>query len=142
MFCTIFVSLSVANILENYVRSSSYLVQVFFKENLHSHGKFTEQLFLLRFFYIKFFEQIFWRAPICSWWKKNQQNLSTKIKTWARKCLLEFMYLGEIILHKTDFAILTVLPCVTSWAMCFTDKYLRRNSPNNLRGKSTTARNI
>ena len=50
---------------------------------------------------------------------KNQQNLSIKIKTWAeivgaRNYLLEIMSLRAMILHKTDFAILTVLPCVTS----------------------------
>ena len=47
------------------------------------------------------------------------------------------MSLPEIILYKTDFVILTVLPCVTSCAMCRTDKYLRKTSPNKLRGKST-----
>ena len=55
MFCTIFVSLSVAKILEKYVRSSSYLLKVFFKKNSHSHGTFTERLFLLQFLYIKVF---------------------------------------------------------------------------------------
>ena len=54
-----------------------------------------------------------------SWPMKNQQNLSIKIKTWAeivgaRNYLLEIMSLRAMILHKTDFAILTVLPCVTS----------------------------
>ena len=49
-------SLSVANILEKHVGSSSYLVQVFFKGNSHSHGKFTERLFILQFLYIKSFE--------------------------------------------------------------------------------------
>ena len=41
-------------------------------------------------------------------------------------------------LHKTDFAIFAVLPCVTSWAMYLTAKYLWKTSPNKLRGKSTT----
>ena len=65
--CTIFVYLSVAKMLEEHVRSSSYLLQVFFKENSHSHGKFTERLFLLQFLHTKTFEQIFLRTPICSW---------------------------------------------------------------------------
>ena len=50
MFCT-FISLSVAKILEKHIQSSSFLVQVFFKKNSHSHGKFTERLFLLQFLY-------------------------------------------------------------------------------------------
>ena len=56
VFCTIFVSLSAAKILEKRVRGSSYLLSIFFKENSNSHGKFTEPLFLLQFLYIKFFE--------------------------------------------------------------------------------------
>ena len=114
-----------------------------FKENSHSHGKFTERIFLLQFLCIKFFEQIFLRTSTCSWWMKNQQNLSTKIKTWllivgARNCLLKIMSLRAIILHKTDLAIFSVLRCVTSWAMCLTDKYLWKTSPNKLRSKSAT----
>ena len=51
----------------------------------------------------------------------------------ARNCLSEIMSLRAIISHKTDFAIFTVLPCVTSWAICLTDKYLWETSPNKLR---------
>ena len=45
--------------------------------------------------------------------RKNQQNLSPKIETrpeivGARNYFLEFMLLRGMILHKTDFAILTV----------------------------------
>ena len=61
---TIFVPLSVAKVLGKQVRSSSYLVLVFFKENSYSHGKFNERLFLLQLFYTKFFEAIFFRTPI------------------------------------------------------------------------------
>ena len=111
--------LSVAKILKKYVWSSSYLVEVFFKENSHPHGKFTEKK--LQFLYITFFEQILLRTLICSWWKKNQQNVSRKIKTW-----------------RYIVGVFTVLPCVTNWAMCFTDKYLWKTSANKLRGKSTT----
>ena len=56
----------------------------------------------------------------------------------ARNCLLKIMSLRAIILHKIGFAIFTVLPCVTSWTMCLTDKYIWKTSPNKLRGKSTT----
>ena len=56
----------------------------------------------------------------------------------TRNCLLKIIYLLVIILHKTDFAIFTVLPCITSWAMCLTDKYLWKKSPNKLRGNSLT----
>ena len=85
------------------------------KENSHSHGKFTERLFLLEFLCIKFFEQVLLRTT-CNWWKKNQQNLSTKIKTWwwivgARTCLLKIMSLRAIILFKTDFAIFSLTVC-------------------------------
>ena len=52
----------------------------------------------------------------------------------SSKLLENYVFKG----HKTDFAIFTVLPFVTSWAMCFTDKYLWKTSPNKLRGKSTT----
>ena len=48
------------------------------------------------------------------------------------------MSLWAIILHKTDFAIFTVLLCVNSWAMRLTDKYLWKSSSNKLGGKSTT----
>ena len=41
-------------------------------------------------------------------------------------------------MHKTDFATLTVLPCVTSSSMCFTDKYYLETSPNKLRSKFRT----
>ena len=63
-FCTI----SVAKILEKHARSSSYLALVFFKENSHSRGKFTERLFLLQLFYTKFCKQMFFRTPISGWW--------------------------------------------------------------------------
>ena len=39
MFCTIFVPLYKAKILKKHVRSSSFLVQVFFRENSYSHEK-------------------------------------------------------------------------------------------------------
>ena len=35
MFCSIFVPFSVAKVLEKHVESSSYLLLVFFKENVH-----------------------------------------------------------------------------------------------------------
>ena len=41
-------------------------------------------------------------------------------------------------LHKTGFAIFAVLPCVTSWAMYPTAKYIWKTSPSKLRGKSIT----
>ena len=41
-------------------------------------------------------------------------------------------------LHKTDFAIFAVLPCVTSWAMYLSAKYVWKTSPNKLRGKCMT----
>ena len=50
MFSTIFMPLPVAKVFEKHVRSSSYLVLDFFKENLHSHAKFTERLFLYNYF--------------------------------------------------------------------------------------------
>ena len=58
MFRTTFVPLSAAKVLKKHVRYSSYLVLVFFKENSHSHGKFTERLFLLKLIYTKFLQQI------------------------------------------------------------------------------------
>ena len=74
-FCKTYVLYNyVAKILEKHVRSSLYLLLVFLKENSHSHGKFTERLFLLQFLYIKFFEQIFLRTPTCSWRKKICQR--------------------------------------------------------------------
>ena len=51
MFRTIRVPLSVAKVLGKHVRSSSYLVLVFFKENSHSHGKFTKK----GYFYYNYF---------------------------------------------------------------------------------------
>ena len=54
--------------------------------------------------------------------------------TWIRPHWIQ----GNNRIHKTDFAIFTVLPCVISWAMCLTDKYLWKTSPNKIRGKSTT----
>ena len=59
--------LSTAKVLEKYVRSSSYLAAIFFKENSHSHGKFTERLFLLHLLYTKFFEPIFLKNPVSGW---------------------------------------------------------------------------
>ena len=67
MFCTIFAPLFVAKVVEKHVRSSSNLVLVFFKENLHSHGESTERLFLLKLLYTKFFESILFRTPISGW---------------------------------------------------------------------------
>ena len=54
LFSTTFVSLSVTEFLKKHVRSSSYLLQFFFKENSHSHGKFSEWLLLLQFYSIIF----------------------------------------------------------------------------------------
>ena len=42
----------------------------------------------------------------------------------AQDCLLKIMSLSATILPKADFAIFTVLPGATSWAMCLTDKYI------------------
>ena len=67
IFCAIFVHLPATNVPEKHGRSSSYLVFVFFKENSHSNGTFTEQLFLLQLLYTKFFEPIFFRTPISGW---------------------------------------------------------------------------
>ena len=94
MFSTVFVSISVAKIFEKHVRSSSYLVLVFFKEISFSHRKFTQQLFLLQSYYTKLFEVIFLRIPICSN-KIYQRKLKPGDRLWA-----------------PDF--LAVLPCVTS----------------------------
>ena len=45
IFCTIFVPLFIAKVLEKHIGSSSYLILAFFKENSHSHEKFTKRLF-------------------------------------------------------------------------------------------------
>ena len=86
------VSLSVAKILDKHFRSSSYLLQAIFKEKIHSHGKFTERLFLLPFRYIKFFEQIFLRIHTCGWWKKKQTNYQRKLKLGDKLWALEIAY--------------------------------------------------
>ena len=44
-----------------------HLVLVFFKENSHSHRKFTDRLFLFQLLYTKFFEPVFFRTPISGW---------------------------------------------------------------------------
>ena len=53
----------------------------------------------------------------------------------ARNYSLEITSLRNIILYKTDFETHTVLPCVTSWAGCFTNKHLWKTFPNKLEGK-------
>ena len=74
-------------IQEAMARCSSYLVLVFFKENSHSHLKFTERLFLLQLLYSKLFELICFRTAISG--QKNHQNISTKIKSGDRLWVLE-----------------------------------------------------
>ena len=69
LFCKIHVlwnifRLSMARVLKKYIRSRSYLMVIFFKENSRSYGKFTERLFLLQFFYAKFFEPVIFRFPV------------------------------------------------------------------------------
>ena len=59
-FCSIFVPLSVAKIPEKHLRSSSFLVEAFLKENSHSPGKFTKRLYS-RFtcnFYNRYFSEL------------------------------------------------------------------------------------
>ena len=91
MFFTICVSLSVTKILEKHVQSSSYLLWVFFKENSHSHGKFTERLFLLQFLYIKFFEQIF-ELLFVAGDRKINKIYQRKLKLGDRLWALEIAY--------------------------------------------------
>ena len=67
MSCTISLRLFVAKALEKHVRSSSFSISLF-QRKLHSHGKFTERLFLLQLLYTKFFKLIFFRTPISGWW--------------------------------------------------------------------------
>ena len=103
MSCTISLRLFVAKALEKHVRSSSFSISLF-QRKLHSHGKFTERLFLLQLLYTKFFKLIFFRTPISGWWQKNQQNLSTKIQIWrqivgSRNYPLEITSLRKIILY-------------------------------------------
>ena len=57
---------------------------------------------------------------------------------WTLEITLWKLRLRKIILHKTDFAPFTVLPRVTSWPVCFTDKYLSKTSFNKPAGKSVT----
>ena len=63
LFCKAYVlyniSLSVAKILEKHIWSSSCLLYVFFRENSHSRGKFTKQLFLLQFLYVNCLNRYF-----------------------------------------------------------------------------------
>ena len=103
MSCTISLRLFLAKALEKHVRSSSFSTSLF-QRKLHSHGKFTERLFLLQLLYTKFFKLIFFRTPISGWWQKNQQNLSTKIQIWrqivgSRNYPLEITSLCKIILY-------------------------------------------
>ena len=95
MICimTCSVSLSVAKILEKHVRSSSYLLQIFFKENSHSHGKFTERLFLLQFLYIRFFEQIFSELLFVAGERKIYKIYQRKLKLGDKLWALEIAYL-------------------------------------------------
>ena len=103
IFCKIFVSLPVAKILAKHVRNSSYS-QVFFEENSHSHGSVLN----------RYFEEILFVAGERKTNKIYQRKLKLGDRLWSINCLLEIISLRAIILRKTDFAILTVLPCVTS----------------------------
>ena len=128
MFCTIFVSSSMAKVLEKRFRSSSYLVLDFFKGNSLSHSKFTDRLILLQLLYTKFLI--------------GDRKIDKIYQRWIFSALnyaFEITSLRKIVLYETDFATFTVLSCVTSCPVCFTDKYLRKTSFNELRGKSTTA---
>ena len=80
----IFVPLSVAKILKKHVRSISYLVLVFLKENSHSHGEFTELLFLMQLRYTKFFETIFFRTPFLAGDRKINKICQRKLKSSDR----------------------------------------------------------
>ena len=88
MFCTIFVPLSVAKVLQKHVRSSPFLVLFFSKENSHSHSKFTEWLFLLQLIYTKFFEQIFSQLLILVGDKKISKIYQRKLKSGDRSWAL------------------------------------------------------
>ena len=133
MFCTVvFLYLrpkflkNTFEVVHTYYRSFSRKIHIHMENLLNGY-------FYCSSFTTNFLNRCFLRTPICSWWKNNQQNLSTLIKSrqqsvGVRNCLLKITSLRAIILHKTDFAIFTVLPCATSWAMCLTDKYLWKSS--------------
>ena len=92
MFCTIFVPLSVAKVPKKHVQSSSYLVLVFFKENLHIRWKFSEQFFYYNYFTPNFSNQYFSELLFLVGDRKIRKIYQRKLKSgdrlWRSKLLI------------------------------------------------------
>ena len=88
--------------LKKHIRSSSYLVLVFFKENSHSHEKFTKRLFQI------FQTDIFQNPQFLSEDRKinkiYQQKLKSDIRLWA----LEISY-WKLRLYSKLFCLIQTL---------------------------------
>ena len=142
MFCTIFVSLSVAKILENtfeivhtYYRPFSRKIHIHMENLLNGYFYYSS---FISIFLNRYFQELLFVASEKKINKIYQRKLKLADRLWALKIAYLKLSLPAIILHKTDFAIFTVLPCVTSWAMCLTDKYLWKTSPDKVSRKSKT----
>ena len=94
-FCTIFVPLSVAKVLEKHVRRSLYLVSAFFKENSDSHGTFTEGLFLLQLLYTKFSKRYFSELLFLVGDRKINKIYQRKLKPGDRLCGRSKLLIGN-----------------------------------------------
>ena len=104
MFCTIFVSLSVAKILKKHVRSSSYLIQVFLKEDFHSHGKLLNAYFYYSFLTSNFWNRYFSEFLFVASERKENNIYQRKLKPGDRSWALEIAY-WKVFLHGQLFCI-------------------------------------
>ena len=116
MFCAVSVSLSVVKVLEKHVRISSCLVLVFFKGNSHSHGKFIERLFLLKWLYTKFFQTIFFKLFLVGDRRINK-TYQPKLKSVDRFWVLGITYWKLSLGNTHSFTVCYQLTSVLYWTI-------------------------
>ena len=104
MFSAIFIPLSTTKVLEKHVRSSSYLVLVFFKENSYSHGKSTKWVFLLQLLYTKFSNRYFFELLFLVGDRKINKIYQRKLKFGNRLRALQINH-WKLRLYGKSFCI-------------------------------------
>ena len=115
----------------------------FFSRKIHIHMEnLLDGYFYYSSFISNFLNRYFQELLFVAGKRKNSKIYQRKLKLADRLWALEIAYL-KLCLCGQLFCIRQTSKfsrfCrVTSWAMCLTDKYLWKTSPNKRRGKSTT----
>ena len=109
LFCNIYVLCNIYSFIYGkspwkHVRSSSYLVLVFFKENSYSHGKSTKWVFLLQLLYTKFSNRYFFELLFLVGDRKINKIYQRKLKFGNRLRALQVTH-WKLRLYGKSFCI-------------------------------------